>query len=304
MNLLEIIIVVLTAGLAIMGYCRGFVKKLASMLSLVLSIVLVSVFLPYMTDFLKNNTPVYQYIVKQCRQVVAENVSERLLSGSDASGSVFDSYKDMGRDQIKSLLEQNGYDSAFLDSMSDSQLEQYKEQYIQEYVNEYLGGGQEQEEAAQPDRITQTELIENLPVPQVLKDMLLNYNNDEGYKSLQVTNFQDYLIQFTATVILNVISFVAAVIVVQLLLWVAIAALDILSHLPLIGFLNRLAGLLLGLLQALFFIWIFYLVLSMASATQWGLQLMAMVQESRLLSYLYDSNLFMKIVLQAAAIFL
>jgi uncharacterized membrane protein required for colicin V production len=90
---------------------------------------------------------------------------------------------------------------------------------------------------------------------------------------------------------------------VQILLRILLAALDILSHIPVIGGLNRLLGLLLGLLQALFFIWIFFLVLSMATATDWGLQLMSMVQESSLLSYLYNSNLFLQVVLSTAAIF-
>lgn len=301
MNLLEIIIIVLTAGLGIIGYSRGFVKKLASMLSWVLSIVLVSVFLPYMTDFLKNNTPVYEYIVEQCTQAVAENISDTLLSGTQNDGSQFDTYRNMGRDQIKALMEQNGYDSSVLDSLTDEQIEQYKEEYIQQYIGEYLGGTDA--ESVEPDSEEQTQLIESLPIPQALKELLLTYNNDESYRSLNVTTFSDYLIQFTATIILNVISFIAAVIVVQLLLWVVITALDILAHIPLIGFINRLAGLLLGFLQALFFIWIFYLILSMISTTEAGMQLMAMVQQSRLLSYLYESNLFMQIVLRAAALF-
>ena len=59
MNLLEIIVLIVIAGIALSGYRKGFVRKLASMVSFVLSIVLVSVFLPYMTDFLKKSTPVY-----------------------------------------------------------------------------------------------------------------------------------------------------------------------------------------------------------------------------------------------------
>ena len=89
MNLLEIIIIVLTVGMALMGYRRGFVKKLVSMLSLVISIVLVSMFLPYMTDFLKNHTPVYDYIVKQSRQVVEQQVTNSLTGGN--SGKQADS---------------------------------------------------------------------------------------------------------------------------------------------------------------------------------------------------------------------
>ena len=290
MNILELILIVFTAALALMGWRRGFVRKLASMLSLVISIVLVSMFLPYMTDFLKNNTPVYDYIVKQCREVLAEQAV------SSVTGAA--SPESIGREEIRSLLEQNGYDGSVVDALSDAQLEQYKEQYIQQYF-----GGTSESAAKQPSRVEQTELIEQLPVPEVLRDLLLDYNNSEGYENLGVSTFQDYVVQFIATVILNVISFIAAVIVVQILLWVAIAALDILSHIPLIGGLNRLLGLLLGLLQALFFLWIFFLVLSMAQTTDTGLQLMSMVQSSHLLSWLYDSNLFLTIVLQAAALF-
>lgn len=301
MNILEIIIIVLTAGFAVMGFRRGFVRKLASMLSLILSVVLVSLFLPYMTEFLKNSTPVYGYIEKQCRQVMAEEVSGALLSGA-GSADGGNAYRDMGRDQIKSLMEQNGYDSSVVDALSDEQLEAYKKQYIEQYVDQYLNDGRSQ--TGQPGKIEQTEVIESLPLPQVLKDLLLDYNNDEGYESLGVSTFQDYLISFTATVILNVISFIAAVILVQVLLRVVIGALDILSHIPVIGGINRLAGLLLGLLQALFLLWLFFLILSMATTTETGLMLMSMVQKSSFLSYLYESNLFMQIVLQTASIFL
>jgi uncharacterized membrane protein required for colicin V production len=297
MNLLEIIIVVLTVGLAVLGYRRGFVRKIASMFSLVLSIVLVSVFLPYMTDFLKNNTPVYEYIVKQCREVMAEQVTGALTSGT---GSAAEEYQNMSREQIKSLMEQNGYDSTIVDSLSDAQLEQYKEQYISQYVQQYLDSSSQ---STQLSRSEQVEVIDNLPLPESVRDLIIDYNNEEGYAGLGVTNFSDYIISFIATLILNVLSFLAAVIVVQVFLRILIAALGILSHIPLIGGLNRLLGLFLGLLQALFLLWIFFLVLSMISTTEAGLQLMSMVQSSSFLGYLYDSNLFLQIIANAAALF-
>ena len=310
MNLLEIIVIAVTFLLAAWGFKKGFVKKLASMVSLVLSVILVSLLLPYMTGFLKNNTPVYDYIVKQCESVVADKVTQSLTSDGttgENSGSQLDVYRNMGRDQIKSLMEQNGYDSSVIDGLSDAQLEAYKEQYIQQYVEQYLGGGTDPQAQTgaeeQFGRIERQELIESLPLPETLKELLMDNNNDEGYRSLDVTTFQDYVIQMIASVILNVVSFIAAVLLVQIILWIVIAALDFLSHIPVISIVNRLAGLLLGIVQALFFLWLFFLILSMASATEAGLQLMSMVQESSLLSYLYNENLFMKIVIGTAAIF-
>lgn len=301
MNILEIIVIVLTVIFAATGYWKGFVRKLASLLSLVISVALVSVCLPYVTDFLKNSTPVYDMIVKQCREVVENQISGILESG-DATGGALDDYRNMGREEIKVLMEQEGYDSAVIDSLTDEQLENYREQFIQQYAARYLSG--DQSLGSQPDSVTQTELIENLPIPEMFKEQLLGNNNSEGYQKLGVSTFQEYVIHFSATVVLNAISFIAAFLLVQIALRIVIAALDILSQAPVLGTVNRVAGLLLGLLQMLFLLWLFFMAISAASATEAGLYLMSMVQESRLLSYLYDSNLFMRIVLQVAGVFL
>ena len=152
-------------------------------------------------------------------------------------------------------------------------------------------------------RIEQTELIENLPLPEFLQDILLNYNNEEGYQELGVSTFQDYLIGFIATGILNVAAFLVSVLAVHLLLWLSISALSILANLPVIRIVNRVAGLALGLLQALLVLWLAFLILSLVSGTEIGMQLTKMVESSSWLNWLYESNLFLEIVLRASAFF-
>lgn len=299
MNILEIIVIVAFLLFAAAGFRSGFVKKLASMVALVLSVILVAFFLPYITGFLQERTPVYDMITDQCRRVVAEQTAG-LLTGNQA-GEETGGSPELDREQIKALLEANGYDSTVVDSLSDEQLQSYVQQYAQDYLQQ---GSQESQSTAEPGRLEQMEIIENLPVPQVLKDLLQDHNNAEGYENLQVSTFQDYVINFISVIILNLVSFIAAVILVRILLRVAIAALDIISHIPVFNMVNRLAGLLLGLVQGLFWIWVFFLLLSMFSATETGLWLMSMVQESQLLSTLYETNLFMQIVLQAVMLFL
>ncbi len=255
MNILELIIIAMTVLFAAVGYWKGFVRKLASLLSLVVSVVLVSMCLPYVTEFLKDRTPVYDRIAKQCREVV-ESQMESALGGDSAVGTVPGVSIDLGSAGIGA------------------------------------------------DSFAQTELIGRLPLPQMFREQLLSNNNSEGYQRLGVSTFQDYVVNFCATMILNVLSFIVAFLLVQIALRIVIAALDILSQAPVIGMLNRVAGLLLGLLQMLFLLWLFFMALSAMSTTETGLYLMSMVQESRLLSYLYDSNLFMRIVLQAVGLFL
>lgn len=310
-NILEIAVAAVILLFAAAGYRKGFVKKLAAMVSLLVSVVLVSALLPWITAFLKENTPVYTMVEEQCRTVMEKQIGEAMFSGAEKStgeSSQADIYRNMGREEIKALMEANGYDGSLLDALSDEQLEQYKEQYIQQYFGSDTTNSGESENSGAVllgnlTRIEQTELIENLPLPEFLQDILLDYNNEEGYQGLGVSTFQDYLIGFIATGILNVAAFLASVLIVHLLLWLSISALSILANLPVIRVVNRVAGLALGLLQAMLVLWLAFLILSLVSGTGIGMQLMKMVESSTCLNWLYQSNLFLKIVLRASAFF-
>lgn len=310
-NILEIAVAAVILLFAAAGYRKGFVKKLAAMVSLLVSVVLVSALLPWITAFLKQNTPVYTMVEEQCRTVMEKQIGEAMFSGAEKStgeSSQADIYRNMGREEIKALMEANGYDGSLLDALSDEQLEQYKEQYIQQYFGSDTTNSGESENSGAVllgnlTRIEQTELIENLPIPEFLQDILLDYNNEEGYQGLGVSTFQDYLIGFIATGILNVAAFLASVLIVHLLLWLSISALSILANLPVIRVVNRVAGLALGLLQAMLVLWLAFLILSLVSGTGIGMQLMKMVESSTWLNWLYQSNLFLKIVLRASAFF-
>ena len=310
-NILEIAVAAVILLFAAAGYRKGFVKKLAAMVSLLVSVVLVSALLPWITAFLKENTPVYTMIEEQCRTVMEKQIGEALFSGAEKStgeSSQAEIYRNMGREEMKALIEANGYDGSLLDALSDEQLEQYKEQYIQQYFGSDTtdSGGSENSGAfllGNLTRIEQTELIENLPLPEFLQDILLDYNNEEGYQGLGVSTFQDYLVGFIATGILNVAAFLVSVLIVHLLLWLSISALSILTNLPVIRVVNRVAGLALGLLQALLVLWLAFLILSLVSGTGIGMQLMKMVESSKWLNWLYQSNLFLEIVLRASAFF-
>ena len=68
MNLLTAIVVVILAIYILRGYRRGFIKSLASMASLIIAIVLVNFATPYVTEFFKSQTPVYNYVLERCEK--------------------------------------------------------------------------------------------------------------------------------------------------------------------------------------------------------------------------------------------
>lgn len=67
---LEILAAVYLVGMVLYGHYRGFIRLCVSALALVISLVTVRVALPYVTEWLKNDTPVYESI----RQGMADAV--------------------------------------------------------------------------------------------------------------------------------------------------------------------------------------------------------------------------------------
>ncbi len=285
MNILEIMILVITIVLAVSGFRSGFVRKLATMLSFILSVALVSALLPYVTDFIREYTPIYTSIENQCQQIVSEYSTQLLgVDVSDIGGSVYA----MDREEIKDLLEQYGYGSyaSMIDYLSDEELDEYREQILElvEDPSDLIGED------------TQTQIIDELPLPKVIRNLLKNNNNAESYAELAVTDFTGYIVEYLADLILNAVSFIAAVILVQVAIRLVVLLLDVLSRFPVISLINRLAGMGLGLLQALFYIWLFFLLVAVLQATRIGGTLLSMVQQSSLLSWLYETNVFWRIL--------
>ena len=135
---------------------------------------------------------------------------------------------------------------------------------------------EEQEDMPALQRIA----IENLKLPQSMKDALIENNNSEVYQLLGVDRFIEYVSTYLAGMLINAI--------VSVLMFLATF---ILIRLPIIYGLNKIAGALLGLAHGLLLLWVGGLLLDLFSATPLGSSLMDQVRESAWLSFLYQYNL-------------
>ena len=152
---------------------------------------------------------------------------------------------------------------------------------------------EEQEDMPALQRIA----IENLKLPQSMKDALIENNNSEVYQLLGVDRFIEYVSTYLAGMLINaivsVLMFLATFILIQLLVrW-----LDLIARLPILSGMNKIAGALLGGVQGLIFLWILCLVLTACSGTSWGMTLIHQVEASKWLSFLYEHNFLNAIVL-------
>lgn len=86
MNGLLIAVLVILIGATVIGYWRGFVRIAFSLIAMILMIVLVSWFTPYVTDFFKENTSIYEELAEKCARKIQESAETQAQNSADYTG--------------------------------------------------------------------------------------------------------------------------------------------------------------------------------------------------------------------------
>lgn len=162
------------------------------------------------------------------------------------------------------------------------------EESIQQRTSEMLAGVIEDQ--LEPDAGQQEEIIRQLPLPDGMKELLLENNNEEGYRSMAAEGFADYLSGYLAYAVINGIAFVLSFVVTIILIRLILYAVDILTDLPVLGGINRAGGIVLGVVQGLLWLWIIFLVIALFADTPAGRVLMEQIRSNPVLSWLYNNN--------------
>lgn len=139
-------------------------------------------------------------------------------------------------------------------------------------------------------------VIDNLKLPTALKEALIENNNTEIYKALVVKNFKDYICHYVASVAINGIAFFIVMVVTAIIMVVLEFTLRIFSRLPIINGLNKTAGLLVGFMEGLILIWILCIIITAFSGANWTKEIFQCIEESELLSRIYNNNLLLKAI--------
>lgn len=145
------------------------------------------------------------------------------------------------------------------------------------------------------DKEEQNQVMENMELPDLLKNALVENNTAETYRYLAVSTFTEYISDSLAVMAVNgisfLISFVLSAAVIKLLGFI----LNVLTKLPVINGINKIAGAAVGGIKCIIFIWFAFLVLTLLCNTTLGQQGMALIQQDAFLNFLYSQNVFVKV---------
>jgi len=167
-------------------------------------------------------------------------------------------------------------------------------------IAENLGSDEEKDPAA---------FIDGLELPDSIKDTIKDSLTDTleekeaeaaDFVGDQLNALESYICELLTNIILNAIGFFVTFLVAAIGIAVLCFVLDIISKLPVLHQINTLAGVALGALEGLVILWIVFIVITMLGSTTFGQTCMSMISQSKILSFLYDSNVLSKILLGKA----
>ncbi|MDD3339276.1 MAG: CvpA family protein [Lachnospiraceae bacterium] len=139
-------------------------------------------------------------------------------------------------------------------------------------------------------------LIENLPLPESVQGMLEDNSGLLG-AVLSTDVASTYVADYIAAWIVYGIAILISLVVSIILIVIATHFLNLIAKLPVLGGINRVGGLLLGTVQGLILIWIFFLIVTALANTAFGASAMQEINRDNILTYLYDNNLIMQFVM-------
>ena len=136
----------------------------------------------------------------------------------------------------------------------------------------------EYDEDMETNSLKQEEFIEKLKLPRQIKDVLNANNQKQTWQQLGADYFADYIGKSLSKFITTILSFILVFVFVWILLKILINLSDIVGA---IG----------GFVYAIFIVWLVFLFLGVSLSTAWGRDMLAAIESSFFLNFLYNMNI-------------
>ena len=137
--------------------------------------------------------------------------------------------------------------------------------------------------------------INNMRIPEFIKTALINNDNNIVKGILGTSDVQGYISGFLANICMNIIVVIAVFALIMLICYGILSLLELLSELPVLSFISRFSGMIVGAIQGLCIIWVLgivftYFVLNPDS------QLMSLISQTKIASFLFENNLLLFLI--------
>lgn len=145
--------------------------------------------------------------------------------------------------------------------------------------------------AALENKEEQDQFISGLPLPESMKQILAENNNEQSYQTLLAETFSEYLSHSIAKMAIGSISLIFTFLLVSMFMNLLVGMLDGIFSLPVLSLLNRAGGAVLGAVQGIFVVWICFLIITLFWDAAWAQEATALIKENEITYFLYENNI-------------
>ncbi len=282
------------------GVYRGAIRIAVSIATTIVTLVVVCFASPYVAELVENYTPINEVIEEK----VSSAITTAALTQLNGSQENVSTSVGLTRERVEKVLKAAGVDEEDLaehgisidDIVNGNVTSQDLAKYgISSSVLGGVSGSSTDSDSTSLSDINipsdiQGQAIEEADMPQIFKNLLQKNNNSDTYAELGVKSFAEYVGKYLSNLIIYLVSYIVTFLLVTLILRAIIFSLDIVADLPVLGFVNRLAGGVIGVLCAAIVIWIVFIIITLLYTTEAGKALYDAIQADPYLKALYDFN--------------
>lgn len=165
-----------------------------------------------------------------------------------------------------------------------------------EYVRQRIEIGLNVEKINDKDSVyNKEEYLEKTDLPEIVKNYIRsNSSIRKGQETLD--GYVRMIVDYLTDMVISGIAYAVTVVLVLLFVLIALALSGIVREIPIVGGIDKFGGIVFGFVQAAFIVWMLMLVITFFSVFSWGADMMKMIDDSSILTFVYKKNVFMKIV--------
>ncbi len=137
----------------------------------------------------------------------------------------------------------------------------------------------------------QIDTIAGYPIPEFIKETLIENNNSQMYEVLGVYDFNAYVAAYMACLVINAVSFLIVFLLAFVVIKMIEGALNLVSKLPVLHSINKAGGIICGVVHGFIRIWlmgVFIMAFAWTGIGQWA---SVQINGNPILSLIYNHNL-------------
>lgn len=133
--------------------------------------------------------------------------------------------------------------------------------------------------------------LRGIPLEQIGDQLgLEGLSADQLYDQIGLDRIVDYYVDYYSGILVRSISYVISVMIAYLLIRIGLIVADVIGAIPVLSMLNRVAGLLLGLVRGVVILWLLGLVIALCASQERMAPVLTMIRENSMLLVLYRNN--------------